>query len=320
MAFTYSPNQFKAKHFEEIFSEILYSNNTVSRSNVVRVLDNVKSERPVTTMGGDINWSGYTSSPDITQYTDALSAADELISPKKIMALATFTYDDLRNTRFEESMSAGAKNVTSDEFTQAVLSYSIPRLGLSYEKKYWQGVASATKTAIASGSAPSNQKTVIAALAPDLTDGVLAQAVKKADTINVTGTTLTISNLKTEFNKVYTAIPAAVEQSGEAVIFAPWSVRKLIKQANQAEQYRDVFGVNGDSFDFLGIRIEFVPLPENVMIAGRWSDIVLGTDLLSDIGEIEIGKVTNYGDQMFIKAVATLGSVVLISKQKVIYA
>lgn len=281
----YSPKKFEGKHFAEIFSEILYSNKTVDNS-LVRVLDNIKYSQNITSLSGKIGIQDYAVTP--TGGTSTLNFSDATLTPVKKMAYATFTYEDLRNTRFSESMNAGAANVVSDEFDKAVLAHTSKTIAADMEDLYWSTVA--TKLGAAS------------------------------DTLKVTGTTLTASNLKAEFNKVYNKIPGEILESEDLRIYADRSIFKLVMQANLNETYRDVFTVNGKEHFFLGVKIEYVPLGANKMTAGIKSDYVWGTDLISDMANIEINKVANNSDEYFIKAVFTLDGDVCIKAQKVLYA
>jgi hypothetical protein len=313
----YSPIIWKGAPYAEIFSEILFANATVDKG-LVRVIDNIKAETQVTTLSGEIPLVAYSVSPTIS-VSDNIAFGDATIRPVKLMGLTKFDMDGLRASRFGSGMKGGAKNMDSNEFLNAVLNYATPKLGLSFEKNFWNGFTATSKTAIAAGSATTTQKTYATAQTAGFTDGVISRLMQSTGIISVAGTTLT-SNLKAEFNKIYGAIPDECLMDGDFKLFASKKALKLIKQANQAETYRDVFVVNGDAVEFLGIKIEFVPVGDNVVIGARATDLILGTDLLSDIGSIEVGKVNNYGDEMFLKAVMSLDSAVVVPNQKVLYA
>jgi len=231
--------------------------------------------------------------------------------------------DELRNSRFSKDMATGAANITSNEFEQAVLGHCIPRLGKSYERLAWNGITAATKAAIAaSGTATVKQKAWAAAQPATFTNGLIAMLIASDQAIEVSGTANTISNLKDEYNKVFTAIPNEVFELGDTVIYAPYADKKLILQANQAQTYRDVFTVAGDSFSFLGVKIEFVPIPSNVKAAGRGGasgDFIWGTDLLADTNTLEVGKVNNVGEEIFMKQITSLDTAIVVPTQKLLY-
>lgn len=265
-----------------IFSEMLYANNTVAK-NLVRVLENIKYKQVVTSISGDLVVQPYAVNPTSA---GSISFNDTEIEPVKSHVFHTFTMDALRSTRFGRDMKSGAANMESNEFLQAVLDYAIPRVGKAIEADFWTKMK-------------------------DEFDGAGAQFVP--------ATALTSSNIVAEIQKIYEAIPGEILEGSEAKIYAPHSVKQLIKVANLKQAYRDIFTVDGDAVSYLGVPVEFVPLAANTILAGRSTDLVLGTDLASDFGSFEVGKVNNTGDEMFIKATFSLDAAVCIPGQKVIY-
>ena len=323
----YNPKVFEGEHAQEIFSEVIHRNNTVEKG-LVRVLDNIKNEVTLTAVEGEIPYSEYKEDikeADLATYTDTLKFADFTVNPKKIMALTTFGMDDLRNSRFSKDMAAGAANITSNEFEQAVLGHCIPRLGKSFERTFYNSVTQATKDAVAADAVSgytAGEKALVASLPVGKVDGLLVQIIVSKLGVKVAGAAKTVANLQAEYNKLFTAIPSELIGSADLRIFASYADLQLIMQANAAQQYRDIFVVNGMEASYLGVKIEFVPIPSNVMFAGNAGasgSFILATDLLSDVATLEIGKVNNYGDRMFLKQVCTLDAAIAIPTQKVLY-
>ncbi|WP_216689015.1 hypothetical protein [Hymenobacter siberiensis] len=280
----YTPQLWTNTTLGPIFSEMLYSNDTVSKG-LVRVLENIKYKQVVTTISGDLTVQAYAVNP-VT--AGAITFGDTEIAPVKKQVYHTFTMDAMRSTRFGQDMKSGAANMESNEFLQAVLAYAIPKIGRSIEKDFWVNLTA------------------------------------KLDLVNageeIVGVALTAGNIVAELQKVYSsAAIAEAMDSNEVTIYVPRKVKQLIAIANQNALYRDLIAVSGDSVSFLNIPVQFVDLAGNNMIAGRKSDLILGTDLASDFGSLEVGKVNNTGDEMFLKATFSLDAAVVVPAQKVLY-
>ena len=279
----YTPQLWNNTTLGPIFSEMLYSNDTVSKG-LVRVLENIKYKQVVTSISGDLTVQPYAVNPTTA---GAITFGDTEIAPVKKQVYHTFTMDAMRSTRFGRDMKSGAANMESNEFLQTVLEYAIPRIGRSIEKDFWA--------------------TLIAKL----------DAVGTAH--EITGVALTSANIVAELQKLYAAIDGEVLDGNEAGIYVPRKVKQLIAIANQNATYRDQIAVNGDSVSFLNVPVQFIDLEGNNMLAGRKSDYILGTDLASDFGSLEVGKVNNTGDEMFLKATFSLDAAVCVPTQKVLY-
>jgi len=313
----YNPNKWTGDHFQEIFAEILEANNTVSKG-LVRVLDDIKFEQFVTTMGGDIPLQAYSDDPQTP--SDSIKFADAVVSPKKLMAHTRFTPEQLRSTRFNKDMKSGAANIASNEFETVVINYSTLKISKSFITTFWSSITSAGKAAVAASSTATASQKAWAAAQPDgFIDGIVAELILSGKAIAETNAAFTATNLKTVFEKAYAKIPTALHSTDDKLIYAPHSVKPLIDVANTKETYRDLFVVSGGNYSYLGIQIEFVEIPDNSLVIGRSSDLVLATDLLSDVGSLEVGKVNNEGDKMFIKGVMTLDAAVLVPEQKVLF-
>ncbi len=327
MAFTYSPVKYAGPHVGKIYTHVLEGNATVSQ-NLIRFYDTVKGEVNVTSMSGTAPFRKYKEDireTDFATYTDTLAASDLTLTPQRMQSIVFFKMDDLRATRFGDSMKAGADNIESAEFESAVTSYLLPIYSRSFEDKIWTSITTATQTAIAaSGTATASQKAWAATLTPttdDVVDGIVAKMIV-ANPLDVAAGTIAVGNIATEYDKVLAALPSAVAGNPDTVLFAPYSHRMMIRMANKSQTYRDLFVVDGEQMSYLGFPVKFVPLPENCVLAGRGGvdgDFVGATDLLNDLSSFEIGKVNNVGDQLFGKLVVSLATGVLVPSQKVLY-
>ena len=230
----YTPQLWTNTTLGPIFSEMLYSNDTVSKG-LVRVLENIKYKQVVTSISGDLTVQPYAVNPPSA---GAISFGDTEIAPVKKQVYHTFTMDAMRSTRFGQDMKSGAANMESNEFLKAVLEYAVPKIGRSIEKDFWVNLT-AKLDAVGAGE-------------------------------EIAGTALTAGNIVAELQKVYSsAAIAEVMDSNEVTIYVPRKVKQLIAIANQNATYRDLIAVNGDSGSFLNIPVVFVDLAGNNIIAGR---------------------------------------------------
>jgi hypothetical protein len=330
----FEPAKYATEHAQQIVAEAMNANKTFSTP-LVRIEDSVKNDLYVSTVSGDVTIQAYKENATEADITNGIVFKDEILRPTKLMVIESFKPDANRFTRFAQDMIAGAANITSNRAEQETIAYAQLKLGRGIEKAFYTSITSATKAAIAAmGTTASATEQAWAAAQPDgKIDGVIARLIYNSmklnaagdvapgfvDAIDVAGVVITATNIAAEYAKVFAAIPSSVLSEEDVTIFAPFSHLQLIKQANANATYRDIFTVTGNVVYYLGVKVEFVPLSENVIIAGRSSDIVLGTDLVSDFTEFEFGKVNNIGDEMFLKAVFTLEAAVIVPTQKVLY-
>ncbi|HEX8517550.1 MAG TPA: hypothetical protein VF868_15240 [Bacteroidia bacterium] len=314
MAISYNSVDIKGVVFEPIIEEILFENNTIKNS-LVDFVEDVKAETIFTENINSVTQQPYTSGTPTSSGT--FSLVDTVVTPVKVMYYHEFDTNTLRATRFKRDMKAGAWNTASTEFEKVVLGNYGTRIGLDAESKFWNSASSATKTAVAALTAGTTQsfvgaaeKTYVAAAPASEFDGVITRMIYNAGgvgaRIKVAGTTITSSNIATEYQKVYAAIPAAVLNGVEApFIYAPYSHKQLINSYNIAATYRDLFTVDikGDTYFYNGIEIKFVPIAENTLVAAIWSHIKWCTDSMSDLNTMKIDKIAANQDKEFLKVV-----------------
>lgn len=338
MAITYNKVDIRGVAAEPIFEEILFENNTVA-NDLVTFEDDIKAETIFTEAKATAVLQAYTCG--VPTSAGSLDLFDSIVTPDKVMFYQEFCPDTLRFSRFKRDMKPGAMNTMSNEFERLLIGgLYAKQISLAYENAFWNGVKTATQTAIGAltPGAPQNslgatEKTLIAGLTPGLTDGVIAkmlynnsnatQTAGLGGRIKVVGVANTAANIKQEYAKIFAAIPAQVLNGNEKpMIYAPYSDRQLIIEANNVtSDFNRPFQVNDAATDFAfqGIKIVFVPIPVNVKIAALKSHIIWATDLVSDFNAIEIDKIANNRDDMFIKNVATLTAHVANQKYNVLY-
>jgi hypothetical protein len=331
MAISATVVDIRGKAYEPIIEELLFENKTVA-DNLVAFETDVKAETIFTENTTTVAMQAYTSGAPSASGTIGL--ADVSVTPVKVMYYDTFDMNTLRTSRFKRDMKPGAWNTASSEFQRVVLGAYGKAISYDAEKNFWQGITAATKTAIAALTPGTGQNAVgaaeqtwAAAQTAGQVDGVVAKMIYNNGALGTRvkrlGTTISSSTIAAEYAKVYGDIPAAVlnAAAGAPYIYAPYSHKQFINIYNVTATYRDLFSVDlkADKYFYNGVEIKFVPLPENCIIAALPNHLVWCTDLLNDINYMEINKVANNQDNMFIKNVFTLAAHVVNQKYNVLY-
>ena len=297
---------------EPIIEEILFENNTLGKG-LVTFEDDVKANTVFTEGGAEATMQAWTSG--IPTSSGSFNTWDYLVTPDKVMFYQEFDPENLRFTRYKRSMKPGAWENFSTEFERVIIGgIYAKQISLSAERNFWLGAKTQTISDIAAlsagvpGTADDTDNTkisveekamVAASLGEDgLFDGLLTKILYNdsrpsgtaavGERIKVIGTNITSANIKAEYDKVYQAIPAEVLQNGEKpIVYAPYSHAQFITIFNNnVANFKDAFAVSGESYGFNGLTVEFVPIPENVILCAKKSHLFWVTDLLSDVNDL----------------------------------
>jgi hypothetical protein len=320
----------RGKAYEPVLEELLFENKTISEG-LVSFESDVKNETIFTENTNVVTLQAFASGAPTSQGT--FNLVDTAVTPTKVMYYHEFDPNTLRPSRFKRSMKPGAWEMASSEFERVVLAAYGKEISSDAETKWWGGITSATKTAIAGltpGTANNQvgaaEQTWSAAQTATQFDGVIAKMIYNngalGTRIKVAGATLSSTNVATEYAKIYAAIPAVVlAQTEKPYIYAPYSNKQFINIFNVSATYRDLFSVDikADKYFYNGIEIKFVPLPENVVIAALPSNLVWCTDLVADINKMEINKIANNREDMFVKHIFTIAAHVARQANNVLY-
>jgi len=338
MAITYNSVNYRGKAAEPIVEELLFENATIAKG-LVTFEEDVKAETIFTEATATATLQAYTSG--VPTSAGSLTAFDVAVTPAKVQFYQEFDPNTLRFSRFKRDMKPGAWEIMSNEFEQLVIGgLYAKQISNALEFEFWNGATAATKTAVAAltaGTANTSvgaaEKTKVAALTASQIDGVVVKMIYNDSNasatagvgtrIKVAGTTLSASNLKAEFDKVYAAIPAvALNGAEKPSIYAPQSVKQMIVQANNVTtDYTKPFNADAsyENIYFNGLKVEFVPLPENVLIAALKSHLIWATDLASDVNVMQMDKIALNREDMFLKNNMTLAAHVVNQKFNVLY-
>lgn len=342
MAISYNSVDIRGVAAEPIIEEILFENVTIAEG-LVTFEDNVKAETIFTESTATATLQAYTSG--VPTAAGSLDAFDTVVTPAKGQFYQEFDPNTIRFSRFKRDMKPGIWNTLSTEFERIVIGgIYAKKVSLALENAFWNNVSAGTKTAVAALTAGTGntsvgaaEKTLVAALPTTASmafDGILAKMVYNSSNatatagvggrVKVAGTTITSSNIKAEYDKVYAAIPAVVLNSGEMpYIYAPKSHKQLINIFNNdPAQFKTAFSVNDakTEYYFNGVQVVFVPIPENTLICALKSHLVWATDLASDFNIMQVEKIQNASEQMFIKNNMAITAHVANQKFNVLYA
>ena len=342
MAIVYNSVDIRGVAAEPIFEEILFDNTTVSEG-LVSFEEDIKAETIFTESSVEVTLQAYTCGKPTPAGSQTLFYT--VVTPVKFMFYDEFCPDNLRFSRFKRDMKPGAWETMSAEYERLIMQNYGSDISSQIENLFWNNVTTATKTAVAALTAgtannqvSTQEKALVAATVVGPVgaqwDGIVqrmiynssnqAQTAGVGARIKVVGTTITSSNIKAEYDKLYAAIPAVLLKGKKRTvyIYAPYSHMQMINIANNnTSNFKDAFSVTEatQTYYFNGIEIKFVPLPENVMIAAPKEHLVWNTDLLSDMNKVQIEKVEAASDMWFIKVVMTLQTHIANQRYNVLY-
>jgi hypothetical protein len=330
MAISASIVDIRGKAYEPVLEELLFENKTIADS-LVSFETDVKNESIFTENTNIVALQAYSSGAPTSSGT--FNLVDTNVTPTKVMFYHEFDPNTLRPSRFKRTMKPGAWEMMSTEFERTVLAAYGKEVSLDAESKWWSGILAGTKTAIAALTPGTGQTSVgaaeqtwAAAQTATQFDGVVAKMIYNngalGTRVKVAGTTISSSNVATEYGKVYAAIPAVVlAQTEKPYLYAPYSHKQFINIFNVSATYRDLFSVDikADKYFYNGIEIKFVPVPENCIIAALPSNLIWCTDLVADINKMEINKIANNREDMFVKHIFTIAAHVARQANNVLY-
>ena len=136
-------------------------------------------------------------------------------------------------------------------------------------------------------------------------EGLQDKLAADGDVIALTATTLDKSNIITEMNKVYDAIPAAVKDNERLAIYVNTKTAGFYRQALASASAEMYYMQNHADLEFLGVKIIVAPgLGDNKIVASVQDNLLLLTDLMSDMGEVTILPQRNISGARTVRFVA----------------
>lgn len=257
---------YTGKDTDGFFSVALLTGDTKSK---VRLIPNAKSTVKMGSLNlGNILQADSCSLEGVGNYTLAQKSLEVCDIAIKVPICAK----DYEANYLSESLRAGSN--VDQNFPEGFVGYLLElvsqQISTQTEALFWQGDTA--------GSPAS------------LCDGLLKKFVADSEVLDVTGTTLSASNIIAEIGKVYDKVPDTISDNGKVVIFLSRKAAKFYRQALVAANPALIAYNNGD-FTLRYIDVELVVsagMPTNDMVAAEPMNLWYGTDLVSDEKEIQI--------------------------------
>lgn len=321
MAVTFTGTKLPQSQLAEIQRE-LYQDSATFREGIIDIQEGHKSGTDVYESKVAVTFSAATTAAVTATGNIDTKVNKTPVSLDRIMVADQIDEATLLDTRFERSMAAGAFNLVSQEYDNAVLVDITPAIGEGMENLCWNGATTAQKVAIAAltpgapqGSISAGAQTLVAAMPVNLSNSLPATILynySQAKTTPGAGlgdyqkvltiAAVTSATIAAEYGKLYATIPSKVLDNKivgqECVIFAPLGHRQLMKIANNsvgaASNQNFLFtGVGANEVcTYNGIVVKFVPLV-GFMIAANPKYLKILMDLTSDVSGLETGQVAN---------------------------
>ena len=329
MAVTFTGTKLPQSELAEIQLE-LYQDSATFRDRIIDIQENHKSGTDVYESKVGVTFKAATSGKVVADGTIDSKVNKTAVSLGRIEVSDIIDESTLLDTRFEKSMAAGAFNLVSSEYDNAVLQQITPAIGEGLANLIWDGATAAQKAAIAGlvpgapqGSISAGAQTLAAAMPVNLVNSIPATILyndsqsKAAPGAGLgeynkvlTIVTPTAANIAAEYAKMYAVAPSKVVNNkvDSPMIFAPLGDMQLIKVANNSvgAASNKNFLVEGsgatEKISYNGIEIKFVPLVGfRILTLPKYLKILM--DLVSDTSSLEVGQVANGAQQRWYKNV-----------------
>ena len=234
----------------------------------IAIIPNIKSSYKLNRMNDSStileNDCTFTDTGSTTLVTNTITVCDFKINRE-------FCKKDFVGTWMEEQMRAGSKgDQVPPSFQDHFLAQLAAQTGQKIEQNIW------TASTAASPAAPC--------------DGFLHMMGADSAVIKQTGTTLSESNIVAQLKLLYNKIPATVRNSPKMRIYMGDAAYGYYLLANLSLGTGAGFGVQSTvATTFANIKIVVCPgLSADKMVAAEYDNLVFGTDLVSDFGDIRV--------------------------------
>ncbi len=244
-------------------SAALLSGNTIANGGIT-VKPNVKYKEVVK----KVATSGLIANATC-DFTDAgsLTLTERILQPEEFQVNVELCKKDFRSDWEAVQMGYSAYDNLPPKFADFLIGHIAAKVAEKTETTIWQGTN---------------------ATAGEF-DGFATLLGADSDVVDVTGTTVTSSNVIAELGKVVDAIPSAVYGKEDLKIYISSKIAKAYVSAQAALGYRDLYHVGKTEMNFQGLPL-FVAqgLADNDMVAAETSNLYFGTGLLSDHNEVKV--------------------------------
>ena len=244
-------------------SAALLSGNTIANGGIT-VKPNVKFKEVVK----KVATSGLIGNASC-DFTDAgsLTLTERILQPEEFQVNLELCKKDFRSDWEAVQMGYSAYDNLPPKFADFLIGHVAAKVAEQTEQNIWQGTD---------------------ATAGEF-DGLATLLAADSDVVDVTGTTVTSSNVIAELGKIVDAIPSAVYGKEDLKIYVSSNIAKAYVSAQAALGYRDLYHVGKTEMNFQGIPL-FVAngLADNDAVAAETSNLYFGTGLLADHNEVKV--------------------------------
>lgn len=249
--------------------------------------------------------------------TGTVSLTEKEVNAKSIGINLSLCITDLENSWYNMGWRPGANNndIPADLQTYTVNHVAMATIA-NIEEWFWGGVtdpSAATPTGLAEF------------------DGIYTLAVADGG-VDVSGTTITSSNVIAELNKVlaeaavnapavYTKKEAAPSKFKDAKIYVPLNVLAAYEEAVAALGVNSYYN-SGDELNFKGFKLIVTNgLADNKIVFGSPSNLWLVTDLMSDANELKLIDMRNTTGDDTVRVIGKMlfGAAYRVRSELVIY-
>ena len=345
MAVTFTGTKLPQSELAEIQLE-LYQDSATFRDRVIDIQEGHKSGADVYESKVGVTFKAASSGAVTADGTIDSKVNKTAVTLGRIEVSDIIDESTLLDTRFQKSMAAGAFNLVSSEYDNAVLQQITPAIGEGLENIIWDGATAAHKVLIAAlvpgapqGSISAGAQTLAAAMPSNLVNSIPATILHNASQAKVTPgaglgdyqkvlsiAAVTSATIAAEYGKMYAVAPSKVVNNkvDTPMIFAPLGDMQLIKVANNSvgAASNNNFLVEGsgatEKISYNGIEIKFVPLVGfRILTLPKYLKILM--DLVSDASSLEVGQVANGAQQRWYKNVQAFTTWVTNQKYITLY-
>ncbi len=222
--------------------------------NQITILEGIKYKRTLTVVSS----ASLIADADCDFDDGELTLTDRALAPTDKKLNLALCATDLEKDWQAAQMQAGANNSNmAGDFPAFLMEYLGAQIGENIENQIWT----------------------------DMKTNLLADT----NVVDVAGTTLDNSNIITELEKVYDAVPAAVYGKDDLRIYLGTNAVRFYIQKMSEIGYLNAYYAGDVPLLFEGVEIAHCPgLAADTMVAGRVSNLYWGTDLVSDATSFKV--------------------------------
>lgn len=304
----------------QYISAALLSGNTLAQG-AITIKPNVKYQEVIKKL--DLTDSLTAATCDFTLSADKVTLTERILTPTELQVNLQLCKKDFRSDWEAIQMGYSAYDQLPPSFADFLIGQVAAKVAETVEHTIWAGDTAGTYA---------------------LFDGFVKKIEAASGVQDVTGTTITASNVITELGKVVDAIPNSLYGKEDLIIYVPQNVARAyvralggfstvtLQEAAANVSITDVGanGVggqgtqwyNGGGLSFDGVKI-FVAngLAANTIVAAEKSNLFFGTGLLADHNEVKVIDMADIDGSQNVRMVmrATAGVEFGIAEDIVLY-